>query len=259
MQYNKPSLTFDKQADLLIRRGLVSDNKRLIECLKNVNYYRLSGYLYPYRQSNDNFKTGTTFEKVWRHYTFDRRLRLIVMDAIERFEVSIKTQLIYELSHSYGAFGYASSDNFPKLSSKEHKRLTKTISEETDKSREKFVGHFKNKYGDKHKLLPLWMAGEIVSFGVALTILKGASDQIRKNISAHYGIPDAVLISWIQTINVIRNICAHHSRLWNREMGVKPFIPRKKKYPEWHTPVTITNHRIFGGVGVRSKLLTKHL
>ena len=246
MKYDKPPLSFEEQADRLINRGLVADKALLVSRLKNVNYYRLSGYLYPYRQANDNFKTGTTFEKVWRHYTFDRRLRLIVMDVIERFEVSIRTQLIYALAHANGAFGYTNPDNFPRLSPEDHERLLKTINDEASRSREKFVVHFRTKYGDNHEYLPLWMAGEIMSFGCTLTIYRGLSDQIKKDIASHYGIPDQVLTSWLQTINVIRNICAHHSRLWNRELGVKPFIPRKKKYPEWHEPVTICQNRVFG-------------
>jgi abortive infection bacteriophage resistance protein len=90
MNYDKPPLSFAAQADLLLKRGLIADRTLLIDRLKNVNYYRLSGYLYPYRLANDNYKPGTTFDKVWRHYTFDRQLRLIVIDAIERFEVSIR-------------------------------------------------------------------------------------------------------------------------------------------------------------------------
>ena len=171
---------------------------------------------------------------------------LIVIDAIERFEVSIKTQIIYALAHSTGAFGYAKAENFPQLSPTDHTRLLKTITEEADHSKEKFVDHFRAKYGDTHEYLPLWITGEIISFGCALTIYRGIPDQIKRNIAAHYGIPDAVLTSWLQTINVIRNICAHHSRLWNKELGVRPFIPRKNKYPQWHAPVAISQHRIFG-------------
>ena len=246
MNYDKPPISFAEQADLLIKRGLIADRALLIDRLKNVNYYRLSGYLYPYRLANDDYKPGTTFEKVWRHYTFDRQLRLIVIDAIERFEVSIKTQIIYALAHSTGAFGYAKAENFPQLSPTDHTRLLKTITEEADHSKEKFVDHFRAKYGDTHEYLPLWITGEIISFGCALTIYRGIPDQIKRNIAAHYGIPDAVLTSWLQTINVIRNICAHHSRLWNKELGVRPFIPRKNKYPQWHAPVAISQHRIFG-------------
>jgi abortive infection bacteriophage resistance protein len=256
MNYDKPPLSFAAQADLLLKRGLIADRTLLIDRLKNVNYYRLSGYLYPYRLANDNYKPGTTFDKVWRHYTFDRQLRLIVIDAIERFEVSIKTQIIYTFAHSTGAFGYAKSENFPQLSPEDHARLIKTITEEAAHSKEKFIDHFRAKYGDTHEYLPLWISGEIISFGCALTIYRGMPDQIKRNIAAHYGIPDAVLTSWLQTINVIRNICAHHSRLWNKELGVKPFIPRKNKYPQWHAPVAISQHRIFGILTILYYLLT---
>lgn len=246
MRYDKPPLSFEEQADHLIQRGLIVDKSLFVDRLKNVNYYRLSGYLYPYRQADNTFKPGTTFERVWRHYTFDRRLRLIVMDAIERVEVSVKTNLIYSLAHQTQAFGYTDPANFQKLSTDEHARLIKTITDEIDRSKEVFVKHFRCKYGDCHQHLPLWMAGEIMSYGCMLTMYRGVSDSIRRDIAVHYGIPDEVLTSWLQTINVIRNICAHHSRLWNRELGVKPFIPRKQKYPQWHVPVEIPQNRIFG-------------
>ncbi len=255
MRYDKPSLSFEEQADLLIKRGLVVDRVLLIDRLKNINYYRLSGYLHPCRQAGDNYKPGTTFEKIWRHYAFDRRLRLIVIDAIERFEVSIKTQLIHALAHSTGAFGYAKPNNFPGLSFEDHERLIKTIAGEADRSKEKFVSHFRSKYGADHEHLPLWMAGEIMSFGCALTIYRGMPNQIKQDVASQYCIPDVVLTSWLQTMNVIRNICAHHSRLWNKELGVKPFIPRKKKYPEWHEPVKITQNRIFGILTILHYLL----
>lgn len=255
MKYEKPPLTFEKQAELLLSRGLIADKSFLINCLKNVNYYRLSGYLYPYRQSDDTFKEGTTLEEVWRHYTFDRRLRLIVMDAIERIEISVRTQLVYYLAHKTKAFGYIEPKELPKLSAVEHRRLLKTIQDESKRSRENFVGHFINKYGDCHKYLPIWMTGEIVSLGVLFTMYRGLPDIVKREMGQYYGIPDQVLTSWLKTINVIRNICAHHSRLWNRVLGVKPFIPRKNKYPQWHNPVSISQDRVFSVLTIFRYLL----
>lgn len=257
MNYDKPPLSFEEQADLLIKRGLVVDREFLVDRLKSVNYYRLSGYLYPYRQSelSDNFKSGTSFERIWRHYTFDRRLRLTVMDAIERVEVSIKTQLICILAHQSGAFGYAKRENLPNLSNEDYSRWIDETRKEVSRSHEQFVEHFMKKYGGSHDLLPLWMAGEIMSFGCMLTMYKGVANNFKKEIAAYYGIPDEVLTSWLQTINVIRNICAHHSRLWNRELGVKPYIPRKNKYPQWHEPVLIPQNRIFGVLTILRYLL----
>ena len=99
MEYKKSPLTFEQQADLLISRGLQADRAQLISSLKSVNYYRLTGYLYPFRMADDTFKPGTTLEMVWRRYSFDRRLRVLVMDAIERVEVAVRTQLVYHFSN----------------------------------------------------------------------------------------------------------------------------------------------------------------
>ncbi len=92
-------------------------------------------------------------------------------------------------------------------------------------------------------------------FGCTMKMYRGVTDEVRRNIAGHYNVPDEVLTSWLHTINVIRNICAHHGRLWNRELGVKPFIPRKSKYPQWHAPVAIPQNRIFGVLTILCYLL----
>jgi abortive infection bacteriophage resistance protein len=103
MQYDKPPLTFAQQADLLLDRGLVADREELLSRLRNVSYYRLSGYWYPFRRPDDTFAPGTTLADIWERYTFDRRLRLIAMDAIENVEVRIRTELVYALAHGQGS------------------------------------------------------------------------------------------------------------------------------------------------------------
>lgn len=257
MKYKKYPLSFGEQADLLISRGLQGDKDFMIQILQNVNYYRLSGYLYPYRKSGDDFKPNTMFSEVWRHYTFDRRLRLVVMDAIERVEISIRTQLIHQLSHSTGAFGYIKHSFFPNISESNHSRLLSSLEFEFTRSREVFVRHFKKKYGDEHAYLPFWMVGEIMSFGSMLTMYMGTSSGIKRGMAAYYGVPDEVLTSWLKTINVVRNICAHHGRLWNRVLGVKPYIPRKNKYTEWHVPVQITQDKVFGIITILYYMLSR--
>jgi abortive infection bacteriophage resistance protein len=255
MQYDKGHLSFEAQADRLISRGLIADRDLLISRLKNVNYYRFTGYLHPFRlDGSDNYRPDTTIEKVWRLYAFDRRLRLIVMDAIERIEVSVRTQLIFELSKETGAFGYATQAGLPKLNSQDFDHLWRSIVEEVGRSKEIFVGHFFGKYGNSHQMLPLWMAGEIMSFGCMLTMYKGTAPVIKRGIARHYGIPDEVLTSWLQVINVVRNICAHHGRLWNRQLGYKPLLPGKNKYPQWYEPVSI----IAGAKVRKAKLLAEH-
>jgi len=172
MEYTKPPLTFGAQADLLLSRGLQADKAVLVSRLQAVNYYRLSAYLYPFRhESSDNFRENTTLALVWKHYTFDRQLRILVMDSIERIEVAVRTKLAYYFSHRHGAFSYLNKVFFPKLKVEDHKRWLDEMKIEIERSKETFIKHFQTKYGDCHDLPPLWMLCEVMSFGKMLTFL----------------------------------------------------------------------------------------
>ena len=246
MEYPKPSLTFEAQADLLLSRGLQGDKAVLITRLQAVNYYRLSAYLYPFRQqSSDAYRENTTLDRIWSYYTFDRQLRILVMDAIERIEVAVRSQFVYHFTHRHGPFGYLDQAFFPKLNADRYKRWLTDMTDEISRSRETFLEHFRIKYGDCHDMPPLWMLCEVMSFGKMLTLFNGVDDDIRRVIARKYGVEDKILQSWLGALNVIRNICAHHGRLWNRELGFKPFIPLKKKYPQWHDPFSVQNNRAF--------------
>ncbi len=246
MKYNKPALTFPQQADRLVMRGLGGNRELIEKRLAAVNYYRLSGYLYPFRNPDDTFKPGTTIEAVWDRYAFDRRFRLLVMDAIERIEITVRSQLACHHSLHHGPFGYATdAKSLPKLDLQGHLEFVERIQAETMRSKERFVQHFQDKYGDSHDTLPVWMAAEIMSFGTVLTFFRGASHQVKQAVATVFGMPAAVFESWILTLNTVRNICAHHGRLWNREHGMKPILPRIHEYPDWHTPVKIENKRVF--------------
>jgi len=261
MQYLKPALTYSEQADLLLSRGLIAERTLLIERLSSVNYYRLSGYLHTFRKMAPNgqrleeYYPGTSLDAVWRRYVFDRQLRLLVLDGIERVEIALKTRLTHDFCHTHGAFGYLEPSNLPRLSSQRHSDFLKRVKDETERSREDFVIHFFNKYGDCHDYLPLWMAVEIMSYGTVLTLFHGMKEKELKRVSAEFGLNLPLMDSWISTLNYIRNICAHHGRLWNRELGVKPKIPSIDKYPEWHIPVVTPPNRVFSVLTVLRSLL----
>lgn len=116
MEYTKPWLSFEQQADFLIKeRGLIADRNELIERLSDTGYYRLSGYWYIFKRKpiaddegpkDERFVEGTTLEEIWSLYVFDRQFRLVVLDAIERVEVYFRTRLAYELAGSTEAFGF---------------------------------------------------------------------------------------------------------------------------------------------------------
>jgi abortive infection bacteriophage resistance protein len=255
MRYTKPALTFEQQADKLLQRGLIADRDTLIERLSVVSYYRLTGYWHIFRQPDpiqndqflDDFQPGTNFDEIWNRYAFDRRLRLAVMDAIERVEIVVRTTLAYHHAHSYGPFGYTTEpSSLPNLKKEKQIRFLSSVLNESGRSKDTFVVHFDRKYASHHFYLPIWMAVEIMSFGSVFTMYKGCSSQIRQAVAIRFGEDDKVFETWLLTLNTIRNICAHHGRLWNRELGTKPRIPRKRKFPDWHTPVEVGNARMFG-------------
>jgi abortive infection bacteriophage resistance protein len=248
VQYTKPPLSLEQQADLLINRGMQGDRALMIERLARVSYYRLSGYSCPFRvsESSDNFKPGTTFDEVWTRYVFDRRLRLVVMDAIERLEVAVRTRFAYEHSHAYGPFAYATERiSIPKPNEEYYQKHLEAIRSETKKSSEAFVAHFKKRYGDSHEFLPIWMAVEVLNFGTIVRIYNNCANTIKQAIASEVGMPHHVVSTWLLCLNTVRNICAHHSRLWNKELGTKPKIPPRDGYTDWHDPVRITNNRVF--------------
>lgn len=74
---------------------------KLSAYLQQISYYRLSAYFLPYQKTKDVFDDNTTFEKIIHTYAFDRELRLLIFDCIERIEVAIRTQFIYQLAIKY--------------------------------------------------------------------------------------------------------------------------------------------------------------
>ncbi len=143
MEYKKPPLSFEDQADQLLARGMRGNRDIIVRQLQSVSYYRLSGYWYPFRQPDNTFKSGLTFETVWKRYVFDRQLRILVMDALERIEVAIRTQLTYHHAHKHHAFGYAiDPSTLPGVQQFELNTFLERIKDEQFRSRETFVNHF---------------------------------------------------------------------------------------------------------------------
>lgn len=252
IRFTKAFLSYDEQADRLIARGLQGDRATLINHLQAVSYYRLSGYWYPYRRSDpanvgvklDVFYPDATVTRIWNRYVFDRRLRLLVMDAIERIEVDARTRLAYLHAERYGPFGYADNvATLPQLKPFDRTRLLDCFRRELLDSQEDFVVHFRRKYGPDHNDLPIWVVCELMTFGSLFTFYRGCEPDIQKELASRYGVADVVCRSWLQTLNTVRNICAHHARLWNRVLGNKPMIPNKNK--RWNQPVPIPNDRMF--------------
>lgn len=252
MKYNKPALSFDQQAQRLLDRGLiVADKATLVHHLSRVNYYRLSAYWYFFKRTDpvtgdEKFAPETHFDMIWRRYTFDRELRLLVMDAIEHIEVAIlRTRMVEQFTLAHEPFGYCDPANFsPAFPTVEFNRLITDIDLAVKSSSEEFVTRFEGKY-DEEPHLPLWMTSEVMTFGQLYTFYRNMHRHEQQMLATPFKISAQVLGSWLHTLNFVRNACAHHSRLWNRQLPIRPLIPYPKNNPDWHTPVTFDNRWMF--------------
>lgn len=230
MRFTKPPLSFDDQLDLLARRGMaIPDRKRARHYLAHINYYRLRGYWLPLEESGDNgvhrFIAGTSFDDALSLYVFDRQLRLLLLDAIERVEVSLRTCWAHALAMRYGAHAHLRQDIFG--SPEKYQRCLEGLKEEIERSHETFIEHYRTTYTDP-SLPPMWAVCEVMSLGQLskwFDNLKRHAD--RKEIASGFGLDETVLRSFMHHLTHVRNLCAHHSRVWNRRFTFTMRIPRQ--------------------------------
>lgn len=246
--YSKPFKTIPEQRDLLESRGMtVPDPAEAERWLGTVGYYRLSGYWYPYRAIHrlasgppivaDDFSPGVSFEQVIGLYDFDRRLKLLVLDAVERVEIAMRMRI----GHTLGLRGPFAHTDPSSLSAEfvktrtpavppahedwlgsDHAKWLRNVAEQRKRSKEEFVKHYARTYGDP---LPVWVVTEILDFGGLSRLYAGLMQKDRDTIAAGLNVIDssgaghgAALANWLKNITYIRNVCAHHSRLWNRNL-----------------------------------------
>lgn len=242
--YGKVALSYQGQLNQLKSRGLIIENEaKALHILKNVSYYRLSGYWYPFLEDKQNhiFKSNASFDKAFKLYCFDRELRKLVSAEIEKVEVAIRAHMIYVLSHAYGAFWYTDASLFSNTFS--HTKSIQSLVTEFNRSDEQFIKAFKDKYSDP--LPPSWIMFEITSFGVLSKLFDNLRPIPEKRIIANiFGLDEKTFASWIHSIVYVRNVCAHHTRLWNRVMRIQPRIPRNP-HNQWLNNSTLVNNRLF--------------
>jgi len=226
--YTKPALTIAQQIDQLRERGMAfNDTARAAHYLSQINYYRLIAYWLPFESDHTThtFQQGTSFEQVLNLYIFDRELRLLVMDAIERIEVAIRAQFSFQLGHRYGTHPHLNSALFKPVW--DHAGQVSQLSEEARRSKETFIQHLLAKYIEP--LPPIWAVVEIMTLGQLSKWYANLSNGADRNLVAHvYDCDEVNLVSFLHHLSTMRNLCAHHSRLWSREFTFAFKLPRKR-------------------------------
>ncbi len=262
-KYTKPPLTYREQVALLKSRGLrITDERQTEEQLANISYYRLSAYMRSFKEKkegmSDMFREGVSWENISRLYNFDRKLRILVFDAIERLEIAIRTQIIYQLSHKYGSHWQDKSEIFESSKSLKNRDgyvvildvysdIQKHIKEQLNNNRtEVFIQHYKKKYGIPLNP-PSCMSVEVMYFNHLSRICGGLRKRADVNgIASYFGLPPHTFCSWLHTMNYARNICAHHARLWNRDFNIIPGKLSFSKHLQWISdPATVQRSKIY--------------
>ena len=224
---------------LLKTRGLhIEDETRTENYIRRIGYYRFSAYLYPLLalpKENHVFKPGTTFNQALDMYRFDRHLRLLMFNEIEKIEIAVRSAIVNIASHETGnPFWITDPAYF--YDAKTFVKTKLLIDAELAKSREDFIDHFRNTYSDPYP--PAWMLAEILPLGVLTKIYDNIkSNQIRKKIAHEFSLEVPVFNSWMTIITVARNNCGHHARVWNRTFALRVSTMRRMTKPWISIPV----------------------
>jgi len=228
LPFNKPPTTFADQIGRLESRGLAIPNRPSAEFfLSQLNYYRLAAYCLPFEQDHTShrFKANVSFDDVLNLYVFDRELRLLLLDAIERIEVSLRTQLAYHLSHIH-------KTSHPHLKPElffnpvAYGISISKLANDVRMSREEFVKHLTRKY--EEPLPPIWAVVELMTMGqLSKWFANVRARHDRQAICKIYGLDEKVVVSFCEHLSLLRNHCAHHARLWNRDFTKTMMLPRK--------------------------------
>lgn len=236
--YDKPYLTIPEQIELLRRRGMtVEHDAKAAEYLQRTGYYRLSAYWHPMKQRDtntdavlDDFVEGTTFKEATDLYTFDGRLRLIMLDAFERLEVSLRTEVALCLGCSHPQahrdlryLGRNFAQQKYRGGTTKHREWLTRLDKKANESKDRFAEHFRTKYPSEN--MPVWIAVELLDFGPLSHLISGMTNQDLAHIGRGYGgIKPDLLKSWARSLAFTRNVCAHHSRLWNKPLVNQPAL-----------------------------------
>lgn len=244
----KPWLSLQQQVELLKNRGMqIGDEILAMQYLSRIGYYRLSGYFYPFRkhtnnqspsvsnrvQRRDDFENGVSFKDVVDLYIFDKKLRLLVIDALERIEIAMRFEIAYFLGEK-DRLAYLKPRLFDQkfIRSNRYQTFIDNHNKCVSRSKEEFIKHHQNKGYD----LPIWVACEIWDFGMLSHLFAGMKPLEQTVIANKFGLQQGrELESWLKSLSILRNLCAHHSRVWNKGLAIKPIIPN-------NSSITWLNH-----------------
>lgn len=252
----KPFKTIEEQLDILESRGLlIEDREAAKKFLANLNYYRLSAYTLTLRK-DDHFYENVHFSDVMQIYNFDMELRAVLMYLLENIEVSMRTYIGYYHAKSFGALGYYHAAAFEDVDRFHKFELDYKAAIEEYGNKEVFVRHHKETYDGK---FPIWVLVELLTLGSLSRLFKNLTPDVRKEICKNnYGkINDEYIGNWLQGCTILRNICAHRGRLFNRQIPFSLRLGKKDKQVlrDGNTSINKATKQLFAYLIVMRKMV----
>ncbi|HDL1739080.1 TPA: Abi family protein, partial [Mannheimia haemolytica] len=265
----KPHKEYHELVELLISRGMLINDKSYAEKkLSQVGYYRLSGFWHISRKPNqdgglsENFLENVQFEEVYKLYIFDKKLRLLLLDIIERLEVNIRNIMAHELGRenplAYEDYSLINQKflKFQWKSNYAYANWLETTANKIKRSKDDSIEwHRKNE-----KEIPFWVITETWDFGALSKFYSLLNGQHQRKIAKKFNVDENTLKNWLNEINIVRNLSAHHSRIWNRKFSDiaipkldDPRWSKFKKMQQYFSNLSLDDkakERIFGRVAI---------
>lgn len=238
---NKKPLTIDEQISLLTERGLQGEESQIRQALSLMTYYHFSGFCFHFLQKDEaenileKFIHGTNISHIIRRYRFDLDLRHLLFVAIDHIETFLRRTWVEQTCYKFDAFYYSESSHYNNWP--EHTRTINDIEKKAKfkqghRGKEPFVAHYEKTYSNER--LPIWMASEFMDFGDLTYFIKYSCTDIQASIAKELNLPISVLDSFLRALNTLRNACAHHSRIWDKQFGTRPMLPNRNCDVHWY-------------------------
>lgn len=236
----KPFKTHAEQISILKSKGLIIEDEVLAEAaLKNVNYYMLSGYLYPHK-SKGHYSSDISFNEALNLYYFDTELRSVLLFAVNHIEQRLKSTIAYQIGLNYpnDPLVYENPQFFkdPNAHVKFMHSFTTFVN---NNSTIPFVRHHINKYGGH---FPIWVATELFTLGNIKFLYLNMPNKIRRAVSSQFNASPDVLDSWIENLRITRNMLAHDQKLYQTTWQLTPKLPKQFR------PTTPIGNKLFAQI-----------
>jgi abortive infection bacteriophage resistance protein len=228
----EPALNYDEQIALLLGRNLAIPNEAYARhCLAHCNYYRLIAYRRTLANGTGVFLAGTTFENLWNVYHFDKQLRRLLQEALKQLEISVRAQWTYEMAMEGGAHAFEEPGfHMTTVTMRNgqsmtwHEAALADLDEDLKRSEDR-RRHNSKGIGAAGRP-PIWACSEAMSFGLLSRFYAAIRTfRIRNKIALRYGLPANHLASFLHHAVYVRNLCAHHLSVWDRQFTLRMVIP----------------------------------